>query len=70
MLVVDIEGGELELFRSIPLTGIKKIFIEFHQKVIGRLGMKEIFDFLSSKDFHYGQYHSSGSVVLFSHVLR
>jgi FkbM family methyltransferase len=70
MLVVDIEGGEVQLFHDVPLTGIKKIYMELHQNLIGRLGMKKVFDFLSSKDFHYDQHHSRGSVVLFSHVLR
>ena len=70
MLIVDIEGGEELLFRDIALTGIKKIYVELHQKVIGRVGMKNVFDFMSSKDFHYDQHHSRGSVVLFSHVLR
>lgn len=70
MLIVDIEGGEEVLFRDVALTGIKKIYMELHQKVIGRVGMKNVFDFMSSRDFHYDQHHSRGSVVLFSHVLR
>ena len=70
MLIVDIEGGEEFLFRDVALTGIKKIYMELHQNVIGRVGMKNVFDFMSSRDFHYDQHHSRGSVVLFSHVLR
>ena len=70
MLIVDIEGAETQLLRGIALTGIKKIYVELHQNLIGRVGMKNVFDFLSSKDFHYDQHHSRGSVVLFSHVLR
>jgi FkbM family methyltransferase len=70
MLIVDIEGAEEALFRGIALTGIRKIYVELHQNVIGRVGMKNVFDFFSSRDFHYDQHHSRGSVVLFSHVLR
>jgi FkbM family methyltransferase len=70
MLIVDIEGAEEHLFRDVALTGIKKIYVELHQNVIGRVGMKNVFDFMSSRDFHYDQHHSRGSVVLFSHVLR
>jgi FkbM family methyltransferase len=70
MLIVDIEGAEQHLFRDIPLTGVKKIYMELHQNLLGRIGMKAVFDFMSSKDFHYDQHHSRGSVVLFSHVLR
>lgn len=70
MLIVDIEGGELELFNNVNLTGVRKIYIEVHQAVLGRVGMKRLFDFLSQKDFHYDQWHSKHNVVLFSHVLR
>lgn len=70
MLIVDIEGAEEMLFGDIALTGIKKIYVELHQNVIGRQGMKHVFDFMSARDFHYDQHHSRGGVVLFSHVLR
>ena len=70
MLIVDIEGGEEFLFRDVPLTGVRKVYMELHQRVIGRIGMKNVFDFMAARDFHYDQWHSSGSVVLFSHVLR
>jgi hypothetical protein len=32
--------------------------------------MKAVFDALSARDFHYDQWHSSHSVVMFSHVDR
>lgn len=70
MLIVDIEGAEEHLFRDVALTGIRKVYVELHQNVIGRVGMKNVFDFFSARDFHYDQHHSRGSVVLFSHVLR
>ena len=70
MLIVDIEGGEETLFDDVPLTGVRKVYIELHQAVLGRVGMKRVFDFFSSRDFHYDQWHSAHGVVLFSHVLR
>lgn len=70
MLVVDIEGGEEMLFQDIALTGVRKVYLELHQNVIGRVGMKRVFDFFSARDFHYDQWHSTHAVVLFSHVLR
>jgi FkbM family methyltransferase len=70
LIVCDIEGGELELFRNADLSGVKKVFLETHQKRIGRRGMKELFDYFHARDFHYDQAHSEGSVVLFSHVDR
>lgn len=68
MLVVDIEGGELQLFDSVALGTVKKVYIELHQKVIGRRGMKRVFDFFHAQNFHYDQNHSCGSVVLLRSV--
>jgi FkbM family methyltransferase len=70
MLIVDIEGGEVELFNNVNLTGVHKIFMEVHQAIIGRVGMHRLFEFMSQKDFHYDQWHSRNNIVLFSHVLR
>ena len=70
LIVCDIEGGELDLFRNANLEGVKKVYVELHQKVLGRRGMKEVFDVMSARGFHYDQHHSHGSVVLFSHVDR
>ena len=68
--VCDIEGGELGLIPNLYFKGVKKVMIEFHQNVIGRRGMKTIFDAMSAQNFHYDQWHSSGSVVLFSRTNR
>lgn len=70
MLIVDIEGGEKNFFENINLHNVNKIFMEVHQKVIGRSGIKKLFDTLSSAGFHYDQWHSRGGVILFSHVNR
>ena len=70
LIVCDIEGGEVELFRNADLTGVKKVFLEVHQNTIGRAGMKALFEMFHARDFHYDQHHSEGSVVLFSHINR
>ncbi|TCU14711.1 FkbM family methyltransferase [Rhizobium sullae] len=70
LIVCDIEGGEIELFRNADLSGVKKVFLEVHQRRIGRRGMKDLFDYFHARDFHYDQSHSEASVVLFSHVDR
>lgn len=70
MLVVDIEGGEAELFHEVRLTGIRKVYVEVHQQILGRHGMKRLFDAFSRQDFHYDQWHSTHGVILFSHVDR
>jgi FkbM family methyltransferase len=68
--VCDIEGGELGLIPQLSFDGVAKVMIELHQRVIGRKGMQTIFDAMSAKGFHYDQWHSCGSVVLFSRVKR
>ncbi len=70
LIVCDIEGGELELFRNADLTGVKKVYLEAHQKLLGRRGMKSLFEIFHARDFHYDQHHSERSVILFSHVDR
>jgi FkbM family methyltransferase len=68
--VCDIEGGEAALIPRLNFAGVSKVMIELHQRVIGRQGMKQVFDAMSSQGFHYDQWHSSGGVVLFSNITR
>lgn len=68
LIVCDIEGGELDVFRQADLHGVKRIYLEIHQKVLGRQGIKELFDTLGAKNFHYDQFHSTGAVILFTEV--
>lgn len=70
MIICDIEGGERELFEGVQLIGVKKVFMEVHQNLLGRWGMKKLFERFSHQDFHYDVWHSVGQVVLFSHVGR
>jgi FkbM family methyltransferase len=70
MLIVDIEGGEETLFEGVNLAGVKKIMLELHQPTIGRRGVKRVFDLLSAQEFHYDVWHSTRSIVTFSHVER
>lgn len=70
LIVCDIEGGELELFKNADLSGVKKVYLEVHQKRLGRRGIRALFECFHSRDFSYDQHHSEGSVVLFSHVDR
>jgi FkbM family methyltransferase len=69
-IICDIEGYELELFFHASLHGVTRVLVEIHSKVLGRTGVKRLFDAMSARDFVYDEYHSHGSVVLFSHVKR
>lgn len=70
LLVVDIEGGEQYLFQDIELGSVKLVMMELHQGVVGRKGLKVIFDALSVRDFHYEQWHSQFEIVTFSRTDR
>lgn len=68
MIICDIEGGELELFLHADLSSVRKVYMELHQRRIGRRGMVQVFNAMQARNFHYDQMYSHGSVVLFSHV--
>lgn len=41
VLIMDIEGGELEILRHADLSGIRAVVIEFHPEAYGVPGMRE-----------------------------
>jgi len=67
-LIVDIEGGERDLFSPLNLTGIDKVFLEIHTRKIKRIGIKMCFDALSGNGFAYDQQVSRGGSVLFRRI--
>lgn len=70
LLIVDIEGGELTLFDDVRLPTVRKIMVEVHMPVIGRAGVKHLFDTLSAQGFHYDPHHSNRAIVTFSAIDR
>lgn len=67
-LIVDIEGGERDLFSPLDLAGIDKVFLEIHTRKIKRIGIKMCFDALSECGFAYDQQVSRGGSVLFRRI--
>ncbi len=51
VLVMDIEGGELDLLRGADLSPFRAVVLEFHPKVYGVEGMKECKKILTSAGF-------------------
>ena len=51
VLLMDIEGGELEFLRHANLEGIRAIVIEFHPNVYGKEGMRECKSIISQAGF-------------------
>lgn len=64
-LIIDIEGGERDLFDGGDLGTVNKVYLELHTRYIGAAGIKHCFDALSMHGFHYDQRVSHGGVVLF-----
>lgn len=68
LIVCDIEGGEKTLFAAADLSGVRGVYIELHQRVLGPAGMRDVFQSFHDRGFHYDQTHSNGAVVLFSRI--
>ncbi len=67
-LVVDIEGGERDIFEKTDLGSVTKVFFELHKRIIRPSGVKKTFDDLSAQNFNYDQSVSSGGMLLFRKV--
>ncbi len=65
VLVIDIEGGELELFQAATLGTIEKLIIELHPQAYGLSGMQDIFGNIHRLGFAYDATASAGQVVSF-----
>lgn len=68
LIVCDIEGGERALFTASELDGVRKVYLELHQRVLGPSGMRDVFQAFHDRGFHYDQTHSQGAIVLFSKI--
>lgn len=62
VLVMDIEGGELELFEDADLTGIRAIIVEVHPSVYGPPGMWRCKEILQAHGFDQIEAHSNRTV--------
>ncbi|WP_299555118.1 FkbM family methyltransferase [uncultured Tateyamaria sp.] len=51
VLIMDIEGGELELLRHANLRGIRAIVLEFHPDAYGKAGTRECKKILRNSNF-------------------
>lgn len=69
LIVCDIEGGELELLCAADLTGVTRVYVEVHQRRIGGGGMRDLFNAMHRHGFHYDEFLSNGSVILFRRIV-
>jgi FkbM family methyltransferase len=68
VLLMDIEGAELEFFRHADLSGIRVIIAELHRHIYHRPGMREIRDGIAAKGFVEDKQASGGGVFVFTAV--
>ncbi len=66
VLVVDIEGGEANIFEGLDLPGVRSLVVEVHQPQIGGQGIANCFVALAAAGFAYDPNGSGGSNVVFS----
>ncbi len=68
VLLMDIEGAELDFFRHADLSGIRVIIAELHRHIYHRPGMREIRDGIAEKGFVEDKGASGGGVFVFTAV--
>jgi FkbM family methyltransferase len=66
VLVMDVEGAELELLQNALLPGIERVFLELHDHLYGLSGVQAIGETMSRKKLIYDPRGSSGPCVLYS----
>ncbi|MGH9163190.1 MAG: FkbM family methyltransferase [Vicinamibacteraceae bacterium] len=50
-VIVDIEGGEIDLFNNLELVGVEKLCLEIHPTRTGRAAVDELFASLARQQF-------------------
>lgn len=65
LMIIDIEGGEASILDGADLSGVRKLMLELHQEVIGRAGMRRVFDELGRRGFAFDTALSSGPQAVF-----
>jgi FkbM family methyltransferase len=66
VLVVDVEGGERDLFDGLDLSGVRSIVVEVHNPQIGGAGIVKCFGALHDAGFAYDPNGSAGTNVVFT----
>ena len=62
-LLMDIEGGELDLLTSVDLKSVERIVVELHPAAYGMAGLARIYAALDHQGFFLDSAPSEGSVL-------
>ena len=66
VLIMDVEGAELDLLQNAALPGIERVFLELHDHLYGLAGVQTITAAMAHKGLIYDPRGSSGPCVLYS----
>jgi len=70
VLVMDIEGGELDFLADANLSGVELVMLELHPKVYGGPGRAQVVGHLERQGFKFDETTSIGDVVTFKKPQR
>jgi FkbM family methyltransferase len=70
VLVMDIEGGELDFLADADLSGVELVMLELHPKVYGGPGRAQVVGHLERQGFKFDETTSIGDVVTFKKPQR
>ncbi len=62
VIVMDIEGAELEFLRDADLSGVHSVILEVHRDIYGREGMREVRQLFAKAGFEMDSEHSKVGV--------
>lgn len=66
VIVMDVEGAELEIAKMASLPGVQRVFLELHDHLYGLAGVRAITEAMSCKGLIFDPRASSGPCVLYS----
>lgn len=64
-LLMDIEGGEIELLEALECASIERMLIEFHPKKTGQADVDRVFEHLASIGFAWAQDGGGSNIYYF-----
>ncbi|NOY61913.1 MAG: FkbM family methyltransferase [Gammaproteobacteria bacterium] len=65
MMIIDIEGGEIDLFDGLELSSVDRVIIELHPLVYGHAGSSKVISALLGAGLHLDVVASCSQVLLF-----
>ncbi|GHE98855.1 hypothetical protein GCM10016455_19540 [Aliiroseovarius zhejiangensis] len=70
VLIMDIEGGELDFLTGADLSDVELVMLELHPNVYGAEGREQIFTLMQAKGFELDRTTSKGQVASFKRPER